>query len=95
MHAGGRLLDVGLGRVVVVHLAQEAGVDVRAEVEGLAVEGGVGGAQLGALAGRHHALVDGRRVGQHRQPGELLEVGRVVPCTVFFGFICLFNVFIY
>ena len=81
MHTRGHLLDVGLGRIVVVDLPQKAGADVRAEVEGLAVEGVVVGAELGALAGCHHALVDGGRVGQHRQAVELLEVARVVACT--------------
>ena len=58
MRTRGNLLDVGPGRVVVVHLAQKARANVGAEVEGLAVEGVVVGAELGALAGRQHLLVD-------------------------------------
>ena len=61
MHTGWHLLDVGLGRVVVVDLPQEAGIHVRTKVEGLAVEAAVVGTQLGALAGCQHVLVDDGR----------------------------------
>lgn len=76
--AGGHLLDVGLGHVVEVLAAQEAGGDVGAVVEGLAVEGRVVRAQLGTPVLAEDVLVDGVRVGQDGLAVEPLVVGRVV-----------------
>ena len=61
MHTCGHLLDVGLGCVIVMNPTQVARVDVGAEVEGLAVEGAVIGAELGALADCQHVLIDDGR----------------------------------
>lgn len=74
MVAHGLLLDVGLGHVVEVHAAQEARAEVGAVVEGLAVEGRVVRAQLGARAVGEDVLVDGVGVGQNCLSVKLLVI---------------------
>lgn len=59
--------------------AQKAGSNVEAEVEGFTVEGLVVVAELGALVGVEHLLVDDAGGGENRLAGELTELTGVIP----------------